>query len=59
MYSNFDPSRDLRDGLHPSLAGDAKLAGRWFGPLVWAVGEVEREAERKGEREERVEMDEG
>jgi acyl-CoA thioesterase I len=46
----FDPASDTYDGIHPNAAGEEKLAGAWFDPLVALLGQHERAHGRWSER---------
>ncbi|AXX30901.1 Endo-1,4-beta-xylanase A precursor [Actinosynnema pretiosum subsp. pretiosum] len=37
QWTGFDPAVDTHDGVHPSPAGERKLARRWYPPLVAAL----------------------
>ncbi|GAA2669622.1 Lysophospholipase L1 [Actinosynnema pretiosum] len=37
QWTGFDPATDTHDGVHPSPAGERKLARRWYPPLVAAL----------------------
>ncbi|MDR7273891.1 cellulose binding domain-containing protein [Catenuloplanes atrovinosus] len=37
QWTGFVPATDTGDGVHPNAAGDAKIADRWFAPLVQAI----------------------
>lgn len=35
--TGIDPVADLRDGVHPNLAGDEKMANVWYPALISAL----------------------
>lgn len=37
QWTGFVPATDTGDGVHPNAAGDAKIANRWYAPLVAAI----------------------
>lgn len=39
QWTGFSTAADTYDGVHPNAAGDRKIADRWFGPLVDALGD--------------------
>ncbi|KAI9662905.1 MAG: hypothetical protein M1821_007952 [Bathelium mastoideum] len=53
QYTGFDASTDLRDGIHPNAAGDAKMAAKWYPAIVQAVNEVtNQQAQEQSEKRE-------
>ncbi|KAI9703943.1 MAG: hypothetical protein M1820_005725 [Bogoriella megaspora] len=45
QYTGFSATSDLRDGIHPNAAGDAKMAAKWYPALVQSINLVNQARE--------------
>ena len=46
QYTGFSGSADLRDGVHPNDAGDAKMTNVWYPAIVRAFGAAKADGVR-------------